>query len=63
MSTQYNENTEIKRTSSGSIDYEYYDERARTLRSNTVLKMIRGMLTRKKKISCSAPALLKTTRV
>ena len=35
---------EIRRTSSGSIDTEYYMKRSRKLRSNNFLRFFKGML-------------------
>ena len=35
-------------TSNGSIDYQYYDQRARNLRSGSVWKLLKGFFTDKK---------------
>ncbi len=37
-----------KETSTGSIDYEYYDQRARDIRSESVWKLLKGFFTDKK---------------
>lgn len=41
----------IKRTSSGAIDYGFYDKRAREIRGNTILRMLKQLLSGKK-FSC-----------
>ena len=42
-------------TSSGSIDYQYYDEQARNIRSESVWNLLKGIFSDKKNSRVEAP--------
>ena len=43
-----NINASYAETNSGSIDYQYYDQRARNIRSESVWKLLKGYFSDKK---------------